>query len=193
MNLRVKTDEIKEAGLDLDRELTQAEVGGVLDTKPPTGFKATGPARLHLHFDRVNERDIVARGDLELHTAADCRRCLTDVRLDLPIHFALDFVNADKVRDLLHAADDDDTGESEIGGSFAPDEADQVVYTGKELDLAPVVREQILLALPMDALCTEDCKGLCQVCGGNLNERECSCDRHVPDPRWAKLKNIKLT
>ena len=115
------------------------------------------------------------------------------MRLDLPVHFELDFVNADKVRDLTPAAEDDDLGEGEIGGSFSADEADQVAYTGKELDLGPVVREQILLALPMDALCTEDCKGLCQVCGGNLNEKECSCDRHVPDPRWAKLKNIKLT
>ena len=52
--------------------------------------------------------------------------------------------------------------------------------------------EQILLALPAYPVCGEGCKGLCPVCGANLNERECGCDRKVPDPRWAGLKDIKL-
>lgn len=194
MNLRVKIDEIKDAGLDLQRELPQGELAAILDAEPPTGFKATGDAQLRVRFDRVNERDIVAKGAIDLHAAADCRRCLKDVRFDVPVRFELDFVNASKVPELAPAkGEDDDSGEGEIAGSFGADEADQVVYSGKELDLEPVVREQILLALPMDAICTEDCKGLCQVCGGNLNEVQCTCDRHVPDPRWAGLKNIKLT
>lgn len=195
MEIRVKVDDIKDAGLDLRRELAQADLASIVEAEPPTGFKAAGPTELRVHFDRVNERDIVARGGLQLPVEADCRRCLTPVKLDLPVDFTLDFVNADLVRDLAPASsdEDEDTGEDEVGGSFAADEADQVAYTGKELDLAPVVREQVLLALPMDALCSEDCKGLCQICGGNLNEKTCSCDRHIPDPRWAGLKNIKLS
>jgi uncharacterized protein len=55
-----------------------------------------------------------------------------------------------------------------------------------------MVREQIVLALPGYPVCGEGCKGLCSVCGANLNERDCGCDRHVPDPRWAGLKNLKL-
>ncbi len=55
-----------------------------------------------------------------------------------------------------------------------------------------MVREQLVLSLPADPVCREDCQGLCTVCGANLNERDCGCDRHVPDPRWAGLKNIKL-
>ncbi|WP_373045250.1 YceD family protein [Vulgatibacter sp.] len=191
MNLRVKIDEIKDAGLDLQRELPQAALGAILDAEPPTGFAAAAPATLAVHFDRVNDRDIVARGGFDAAVAADCRRCLAPVRIDLPVKFELDFVNASKVKELAPGRDED-SGEGEIGGTFRPDEADQVAYTGQELDLEPVVREQLLLALPMDALCTEDCKGLCQVCGGNLNESVCSCDRHVPDPRWAGLKDIKL-
>jgi len=194
MNLRVRTDDIKEAGLDLRRELPQSELAAILSAEPPTGFAATAPAELHVRFERVNERDIVARGEIDLAATAGCRRCLKDVSVQVPVRFELDFVNAAKVPELAPArSEDEDSGEGEIGGSFSADEADQVVYSGKELDLEPVVREQILLALPMDAVCTEDCKGLCQVCGGNLNEAECACDRHVPDPRWAGLKNIKLT
>jgi uncharacterized protein len=58
------------------------------------------------------------------------------------------------------------------------------------IDLDPVVREQLLLALPGYPVCREDCKGLCTVCGVNLNERDCGCDRHVPDPRWAALEKF---
>jgi uncharacterized protein len=54
-----------------------------------------------------------------------------------------------------------------------------------------VVREQLLLALPSYPVCQEGCKGLCSVCGANLNERDCGCDRHVPDPRWAGLEKLK--
>jgi len=192
MNIRVKIDDIKEAGLDLRHELALGDLAAILEGEQTTGFRAVGAAALAIHFDRVNDRDIVARGEVEVPTLAECRRCLGPVRVPVPVHFELDFVNAEKVPQVA-PAEDDDTGEGEIAGSFRPDEADQVVYTGKEIDLGPVIREQILLALPMDALCTEDCKGLCQVCGGNLNERVCSCDRHVPDPRWAGLKNIKLS
>ena len=194
MNLRVRIDDIKESGLDLQQKLSTDDLRSFLDTEPPTGFAAAGDTELHIHFDRVNDRDIVAKGGFDLPARAECRRCLGEVRVDVPVQFELDFVNADRVPELAAAAkEEDDTGEGEVAGTFSADEADQVVYSGKELDLAPVVREQVLLALPMDALCRDDCKGLCQVCGGNLNEKECGCDRHVPDPRWAGLKKIKLS
>jgi uncharacterized protein len=79
-----------------------------------------------------------------------------------------------------------------VRGSFAPEQAEEETYSGKVIELDPIVREQILLALPAYPVCDEGCKGLCTVCGANLNERECGCDRHVPDPRWAGLKDVKL-
>lgn len=192
MEIRVKIDDIKESGLDLERELSGGELASILETDPPTGFRGTGPVSLSLHLDRVDDKDIVVKGRGKLPVAADCRRCLDPVGLDLPVAFQLDFVHEDRLKDLVPPARDDDE-EAEIAGSFATDEADQIPYSGKELDLAPAVREQLLLALPMDALCKDDCKGLCQICGGNLNTDTCSCDRHIPDPRWAGLKNIKLS
>ena len=61
------------------------------------------------------------------------------------------------------------------------------------VDLDPILREQVLLSLPEYPVCQEGCKGLCSVCGKNLNEGECGCDRKVPDPRWAGLAKVKLT
>ena len=60
------------------------------------------------------------------------------------------------------------------------------------IDLDPIVREQVLLALPVSVLCQEDCRGLCTVCGQDLNEKDCGCERKVVDVRLAKLKDIKL-
>ena len=64
-------------------------------------------------------------------------------------------------------------------------------YEGDAVDLDELVREQILLALPSRHLCREDCKGLCQKCGANLNENQCSCEQGETDPRWAALADLK--
>src|SRR5215213_1252628 len=64
-------------------------------------------------------------------------------------------------------------------------------YEGDAVDLDELVREQILLALPSRHLCREDCKGLCQRCGANLNNGPCSCEQGEVDPRWAALADLK--
>ena len=64
-------------------------------------------------------------------------------------------------------------------------------YEGDAVDLDELVREQILLALPSRHLCREDCKGLCQKCGINLNSGDCSCEQQEVDPRWAALADLK--
>jgi uncharacterized protein len=112
--------------------------------------------------------------------------------IDLPVEFELTLVPAEHrdEDDALAGAKDHDKGPK--GGSFSAGDAEEETYTGKVIDLDPIVREQILLELPEYPVCDEQCKGLCPVCGANLNDRECGCDRHVPDPRWAGLKNVKL-
>jgi uncharacterized protein len=62
-----------------------------------------------------------------------------------------------------------------------------------DFDISPAVRESILLEETMKHLCQEDCKGLCQNCGINLNSSTCTCDVEDSDERWAPLKNLKLT
>jgi uncharacterized protein len=64
-------------------------------------------------------------------------------------------------------------------------------YVGDTVDLDELVREQILLALPSRHLCREDCKGLCQRCGADLNRNQCSCEQGEVDPRWAALADLK--
>jgi uncharacterized protein len=53
------------------------------------------------------------------------------------------------------------------------------------------MQEQFYLSLPMKPLCSEDCQGLCPVCGTNLNRDTCDCRRDWDDPRFAALKNLR--
>jgi len=185
--MRVNIDEIKEAGLrrswDVDREALDRMVEG-----DRAGFRARAPA----HVDALLEK-IERRVRVEAHARAEltvpCGRCLAATPVDVPVDFELTLVPADEYR---NAGEERDPHQGEAGGSFAATAAEEDFYTGKEIDLDPILREQVVLALPGYPLCREECKGLCPVCGANLNERECGCERKVVDPRWAKLKDLKL-
>ncbi|NLL79825.1 MAG: DUF177 domain-containing protein [Clostridiales bacterium] len=61
---------------------------------------------------------------------------------------------------------------------------------GYELDVENLLNNEIMLNWPMKILCREDCKGICSVCGKNLNTGACGCDTFVPDPRMAKIQEI---
>ena len=61
-----------------------------------------------------------------------------------------------------------------------------------ELDLEELLREELQLSWPSKVLCSEECKGICSVCGQNLNEGDCECDSFVPDIRLAGLMDIFL-
>src|SRR5699024_12751586 len=74
-------------------------------------------------------------------------------------------------------------------------EEDIFVFNGFELDIMDIIDQTIDFEIPLKVLCSEDCKGLCQYCGTNLNIEKCSCnevanDEDVIDPRFAKLKDI---
>ena len=61
---------------------------------------------------------------------------------------------------------------------------------GYELDVDALIADEMVLQWPMKILCKEDCKGICKVCGTNLNKSTCDCDQTVPDPRMAVFSDI---
>jgi len=65
------------------------------------------------------------------------------------------------------------------------------VYEGDGVELNDALREYVLLALPMQRLCSETCKGICPVCGQNRNQNQCQCRSAAVDDRWAALKQLK--
>jgi len=188
----VTVDQIRGGGLSLDETLSESFLTHALAEVKDTGFRPDGPAALHVKLQKTGS-GVLLRGSTEVAVRTPCGRCLTDVHLRIPISFTLNLVSravlsGDEGEDEEGKDDDQD----ERAGSFDLDRADEELFDGKTIDLDPLVREQVLLALPMHAVCREDCKGLCGSCGQNLNEGQCGCAADRVDPRFAKLKNFKL-
>ncbi len=70
------------------------------------------------------------------------------------------------------------------------DDGDYIETPDYNLELDELITSDILLELPLKFLCSDDCKGICQKCGKDLNEGECSCDKRVVDPRLEVLKQL---
>jgi uncharacterized protein len=69
--------------------------------------------------------------------------------------------------------------------------ADAYLVAGTEMDLEPMLRDVIALALPLHPLCKEDCRGICALCGTDLNAGRCDCKQDDTDPRWAPLDALR--
>jgi len=186
--MRVNIDEIKEAGLDRHWDVSREALDAIVQGDR-SGWRARGAAHVDLRFEKFDRR-VLVRGSATAELSNECGRCLQPVTADVPVDFTLTMVPADEYEDEGGAAED--KSHHPVAGSFDAEAAEEDVYTGKVIDLDPVLREQVLLALPGYPVCQDGCKGLCTVCGANLNERECGCDRKVPDPRWAGLAKVKL-
>lgn len=136
---------------------------------------APGPAsaEVDLTLTRTERDEVFVRGRIagEFHVA--CARCLAPARIearddDLQLTFLKD--PAPGSREALTIEDLD---------TFAHD--------GEVVDLAPVVREMLLLAIPITPLCDPDCRGICAVCGCNRNEEACDCSAQEQlDTPWSE-------
>jgi uncharacterized protein len=71
-------------------------------------------------------------------------------------------------------------------------DSEAFVIEGDQIDLAPAVREYVLIELPDGPLCRDDCAGICPVCGIDRNSSTCGCDTTVRDDRWAALVALRL-
>jgi len=186
--MRVNIDEIKEEPLRRTWDVTRETLDGMV-AGDRAGFRARAPVQVDATLSRVERRVL-----LEVHAraalTAACGRCLAATDVDVPVDFELTLVPSDEYEEAPREEQERPHGRA--GGSFESNDAEEEVFSGKVIDLDPILREQVLLALPGYPVCREGCKGLCPVCGANLNERECGCERRVPDPRWAALKDIKL-
>lgn len=190
--MRVKIDKIRAGGVRVDTPLPRGDLETVL-LDAATDFHATGEVAVRVDLSDAGDR-ILARGHLETPLTGTCRRCLCEVDLTAPTDFVLGLRRADPARKAHDDADlDADPGHGPPAGSFTFEEADEDVYEGDEIDLDPLLREQILLSLPDYVLCDPACRGLCPVCGADLNAGDCGCERRVPDPRLAALKDVKIS
>ncbi len=186
--LTIDVDEIDESGQEWQADLPREFIDGVLRGEPPTEFHAGGAARARARLTKLG-RSVLLQSRFTVPIEGQCKRCLKKVRLDEPVDLTLTYVPREGAADEPARRGD---RESEAAASFQLETVDEEPYSGKTIDLAPALREQILLAVPPSPLCDEACKGLCPACGKDLNAGDCGCSTTTLDPRWAALKSIQL-
>lgn len=185
--MKIKVEQVLPKGLELTEALKSSFLNEALTAAP--GFTLAAAGALSARFERVGT-DVLVKAAFECALSTPCRRCVEPVNFTLPVKFELNLVPESRFSSADVEGEDD--GGSERAGTFAFEDAESEPFDGKRIDMDPIVREQLLLALPASMLCKEDCRGLCTVCGQNLNEKECGCERKPVDVRLLKLKDIKL-
>ena len=158
-----------------DEVFTMAQLG--LDEpgiEVPAGVRAVGEAELASELTG----EIRLKGEITGTATSICDRCLQPIEIPVSGPFRLSYEPREN-----------EPTEAEV--QLTDKDAEVGYYEGDALDLADVVREQVLLALPMQKLCREECQGLCPVCGIDRNEIACQCTVQQVDERWAALKSLK--
>ncbi len=122
--------------------------------------------------------DILVRGRLEGELGLACGRCLEPFTTPVETEFDL----------LLAPAPQ---GERPAEEELSAQELDVDFYTDETVDLEAIIREQIILMVPLKPLCREDCQGLCPGCGASLNRESCSCPAAQSASPFAQLAKLK--
>jgi uncharacterized protein len=187
----VRVEQIAEEGLQLNELIGLELLTSMLSEDGDTGFRPTRPSRLNATLRKMRD-GVLVRAQFTVQLTSPCKRCLLDVVTEIPVPFTLNLMKrAARGQDDQESGGQKDDGPASAG-SFGLEDADQDWFNGKTIDFDPILREQLLLALPMHVVCREECKGLCSVCGQDLNVKSCGCEQKAVDPRLAKLKYIKL-
>jgi len=178
MLIRVRELEFRK--LEFNEDLPPGAVDLGSDFRQVGALHTEGRAELIVEHrgHRQDIEDIRLVGRLGTKIEALCARCLDPVVHDVDRDF-----------DLLYRPQGVDRKGEEVSISEA--ETEIGYYQGEGLLLEDVLREQVLLATPVKMVCREDCKGLCPICGRNLNQEPCDCEERPSDPRWEALGEIR--
>jgi uncharacterized protein len=164
--------ELRKVRFDVDFPAGEIDLGGLRQVGP---LHSEGQAELLSN----TLGEIRIRGRMHVEIEADCDRCLELIRRPIDSDFDL-YYRPTPDSDAPHELAIDE-GEAEIG-----------FYDGGGIELAEVMREYVLLALPMQQVCDEACKGICPQCGLNRNTGRCQCETKMVDERWTALRNLKV-
>jgi uncharacterized protein len=167
--------------IDFDEHFAPGAIDFGPDFRQEGDLASAGRVQLieehHGKHQFINDIRIV--GQFATRVEMECARCVEPIHQDVGNKFEL----------LYRPQGSDATNKEELSVTAA--EAEVGYYQGEGLLLEDVLREQVLLALPVKAICREDCKGLCPHCGRNLNQEQCNCTEPIEDPRWSALKDIR--
>ncbi len=153
---------INGAYLEVSRDIPTETLGSGI-----AGIELGDTAHADLKIEYI-EGNIAVKGRVKGKYTTQCGRCLKDIRDEFDIEVNEMFIHISK----------------------DGDNADDYLYEGGHIDLSVPLIDNILLSFPGVILCSKDCNGLCEVCGANLNETECTCEKQDINIKMEKLKDF---
>ena len=176
MTFTIRIDDLPVEGVRRDLEVPAEKAQQLLTESKgeQLAFKSALEGRLEIQPSGTR---VVVKGTLDTVLRAQCSRCLESFDFSV------------QGEDVFVVFTPETSGER-------PDELEaeslnQEFYSGKEIDLWPVIVEHLILALPIKSLCREDCRGICPTCGANLNSETCGCAPKNGHPGLAGLKALR--
>ncbi|MCI0529918.1 MAG: DUF177 domain-containing protein [Nitrospira sp.] len=162
--------DILSQGLDLDFE---ADPSNLDLLEEGIGFEGL----VHVHLSVSKQREMVfVTGRAQTQLLLECGRCLKKFPCPLNLGIQAEYLSSKSLP----------TQEEQ---ELKPEEMDVIFYSGDTIQFDDLIREQIILAIPMHPLCTPGCLGLCPRCGQDRNKGDCQCKASDLDPRFSILKN----
>lgn len=154
-----------------DKELDiQAEIEMQRFTSKGGDYRIVKKVPFVMHLKNTNRKCFQLTMETSLTLLIPCGRCLADVDHEMNIR-----VNR----------------EIDMNESENPEDSEELFFiSDNKLDVEALLYNEILVNLPMKVLCSENCKGICNRCGANLNSQTCDCDRTELDPRMSKIRDI---
>jgi uncharacterized protein len=172
MFLSIKEMEVRKVRFDETFPPGEIDFSGA-EVRQTAPLHAEGVAELLANTDG----EVRIKGHLTVTLESECDRCLAQAQFPLDTAFDLFYRPSDSIAAQEEVAIDE--GEAEIG-----------FYEGAGMELEDILREQIMLLLPMQRVCSAECKGICPVCGRNRNEFACDCRAVPAEERWSALRKL---
>ncbi len=141
------------------------------------------PVELDLRLEAVME-GVLVTGSATAGLEGECVRCLEPISDEIEARFQELYVYDEPSRDRGHHR----SGDEAVGGA-EDDESSRL--EGDLLDLEPLLRDAVVLALPFQPLCEDDCPGLCAECGARLADDPAHAHEAAIDPRWGRLQELQ--
>ena len=160
----VLTSEGRQMSMEVPLEMTSFKSGA-------GSFEITEKTPVSFMFSNLEPQKARVKGNVKMTFRTNCDRCLAEVPTILDLTF-------DRIVISPEMGEEDE------------DADDLSFMEGYQLNVETFVYNEIIGNWPAKILCKEDCRGICPVCGQNLNERDCGCDTFVPDPRMAVIQDI---
>jgi uncharacterized protein len=176
--VKIRIEDLKDKVVELSSEESISLYSTLLNLEESGECDFTAP--LHVQLSVAREYDhIRASGRVATSLLLNCSRCLSDFQLDIDSSFTIFYMR------------DEGLGQDE-DVELTEEDLITAVYRGDEIDFTNEITEQVILAIPIKPLCSEDCKGLCPACGAELNESVCACKLENTNLHFNALKNLRI-